>query len=363
MSNPSQRRIVISWNELPAYGARLIRPILEAHPYEVSVIATRPTVPITGMDEILNNRIIWIDREGVDSWNELGMEVPHVYFQAGWYIDSFIRLGAKVRAQGGKIVVLADNSWRNTPRQWAGAIKYRLLYRRLFWGAWVPGKSGVKLMRTFGVPRARIYDGLYGSDPHAFASGLALSARSKQFIFVGRLIADKAVPEVARAFAAFRQDFPDWSLVVYGNGPCAKSFEGLPGVSVRSFAQPTEVADAMRNSRFLVLPSRVDHWPLVVSEASLSGCGLVLSDCVGNVPEFMAETAGFVCRAGSVSSLIAALSRAAELEGHSLDNIGLTARKLGLRYTPESWAGRFREIVRDAGVVLNADANGKGSPD
>lgn len=190
----------------------------------------------------------------------------------------------------------------------------------------------------------------------------ALRASQERFVFVGRLITDKAVPEIARAFGTFRRNFPDWSLVVYGNGPCAKSYEGLPGVSVGSFAQPIEVADAMRNSRFLVLPSRVDHWPLVVSEASLSGCGLVLSDCVGNVPEFMAETAGFVCRAGSVSSLIAALRRAAELEGHSLDNIGLTARKLELRYTPESWAGRFREIVRDAGVVLNGDANGKVSP-
>jgi glycosyltransferase involved in cell wall biosynthesis len=351
--------IVISWNELPLYGARLISSGISGSEFSVSVVATRPSIPIKGMDELLGDKLRWIVKAGVKSWDEIGLPIPDLFFQAGWYIDSFIRLGNEVRAKGGKVILLSDNCWRNTPRQWAGAIKYRLLYSRQFWGVWVPGKSGVKLMRTFGVPRAQIFDGLYGSDPEVFAAGPRLSERPKQFIFVGRLVSDKAVPEVAHAFGAFRRKFPDWSLVVYGNGPCVKYFEGLPGVNVRSFAQPTEVADAMRNSRFLVLPSRVDHWPLVVSEASLSGCGLVLSDCVGNAPEFMAETAGFVCRAGSVSSLIAALSRAAELEGHSLDNIGLTARKLGLRYTPEGWAGRFREILRDAGLVLNADANGK----
>lgn len=144
----------------------------------------------------------------------------------------------------------------------------------------------------------------------------ALRASQEQFIFVGRLITDKARPEVARSIGTFRRNFPDWSLFVYGNGPCAKSFEGVPGVSVRSFAQPTEVAEAMRNSTFVILPSRVDHWPLVVYEASLSGCRLVLSDCVGKILEFMAETAGFVCRAGSVSDLIATLHRAARAGGN-----------------------------------------------
>ena len=190
----------------------------------------------------------------------------------------------------------------------------------------------------------------------------ALRASQEQFIFVGRLITDKAVPEVARACGTFRRNFPDWSRFVYGNGPCAKSFDGVPGVSVRSFAQPTEAREAMRNSTFLILPSRVDHWPLVVFEASLSGCGLVLSDCVRKIPEFIAETAGFVCRAGSVSSLIATLHRGAEREGTSLDNMWLTARKLGLRCMPENSSGISREIVRDAREVLNADANGKVSP-
>ena len=190
----------------------------------------------------------------------------------------------------------------------------------------------------------------------------ALRASQDHYIFVGRLITDKPMPEVTRSIETFRRNFPDWSLFVYGNGPCAKSFEGVPGVSVRSFAQPIEVTEAMRKSTFLILPSRVDHWLLVVYEASLSGCGLVLSGCVGKTPEFMAETAGFVCRAGSASSLIAALHRAAERYETSLDNMWLTARKLGLRCMPENWTGLFREIVRDAVEVLHADANGKVSP-
>jgi len=337
----------ISWNELPVYGAQLIRAGVEATSCNVTVIATRPTIPLLGMEEILNRKIHWIARSGVDSWSRLDVPIPDLFFQAGWYIDSFIRLGNEVRANGGKVILLSDNCWRNTPRQWAGAIVYRLFYRQRYAGVWVPGESGSKLMRFLGVPPDKIYDGLYGSDPDFFQVGPPLPERKQRFIVAGRLTRKKGTPWLASAFARFQRESPDWELLVYGDGECKSELFGVPGITLCDFAQPFEIAQAMRSSRFLVLPTLVDHWPLVVSEAALSGCGMILSNEVGNISEFLNDKNGLTFAARSTVDLYRALREAASFPEVKLSKIANESRRLGVKYTPSRWAAQFRKVLAE----------------
>jgi hypothetical protein len=76
--------IALSWNEFPAYGAKLVREGIKQLGFPVVIVATRPTVPITGMDAIVGQKIYWIKKDGQISWRDLGIEVPNVFFQAGW---------------------------------------------------------------------------------------------------------------------------------------------------------------------------------------------------------------------------------------------------------------------------------------
>ncbi len=257
-----------------------------------------------------------------------------------------MHLGDEVRMQGGKVILLSDNSWKNTLRQYVGAAVYRLRYRHKFDAVWVPGWSGSTLMGVLGVLPHQIFQGLYGSDPIAFTQGPALLERKKQFIFVGRLVKEKGIPELVRAFTEFRKSWPEWQLVIYGDGPLRYMLNEQEGITSYPFAQPIEIAEAMRESCFLVLPSHSDHWPLVVNEACLAGCGLILSDKVGNVSEFIGEVNGAVVAAGSSKKLLSAFSKMANLPKPVLERIAEESRQLGLKYTPQTWASTLLKILQ-----------------
>ena len=340
-------KIAFSWNELPVYGARLLRAGIRELGLPVEIVATRPTIPILGMDEIVNQKIYWIDKTKVKSWDELGLEVPDIFFQAGWYIDSFINLGNEVKNKGGKVVLLSDNCWKNSIRQWIGALVYRIKYRKYFDAVWVPGKSGQTLMRFFGVKKENIFKGLYGSDPISFEIGPPLSQRKKYVLFVGQLIDRKGIPQLATVFSKFHNQFPDWQLIIFGDGPLRDLIHDKPGIIVFPFAQPLQIAKSMREARFLVLPALEDHWPMVVNEASLSGCGLILSDRVGNISEFVGKENGYVYPVNSQNELLDAFVKITKLNDNVLDKISDESRNLGMKFTPHVWAEVFKKILTE----------------
>ena len=108
----------------------------------------------------------------------------------------------------------------------------------------------------------------------------------------------------------------------------------------------------MRNSRFLVLPSFMDHWPLVVSEASLSGCGLILSNKVGNAPEFVTAKNGFSFNPKSDTELYDCLVKASLLSNKKLDEVYKESLRLGSIYTPKKSGEKFSQIINDI-ISLN----------
>lgn len=351
-TNHKKLRISVSWVELPAYGARLVKAGIDKYAYPVDVVATTPQIPIKGMDEILKQKIHWIDKSGVTSWAQLGLPVPDIFFQAGWYIPSFINLGDEVRRNGGRVVLLADNCWKNSVRQWLGTVKFRLQYRRKFSAVWVPGKSGQKLMRILGMPLSRVYQGLYGSNPDCFTPGPTLASRPEQFVFVGKLTPAKGIPTLVKAFDTFHRLFPQWRVLIYGDGQCRNLLTDKPGIVVHPFTQPQHIAESLRQSRFLVLPTLTDNWPLVVSEAAMSGCGLILSDRAGNIPEFVTNKNGFLFKPGNAKQLADKLAAAASLSGPRLNEVYEESKRLGAVYVPDHWANQFTRIISEVGQDL-----------
>ena len=268
------------------------------------VISTAPKVPIKGMEDILEQKVHWVNPDTVKSWDDIGLPVPDIFFQAGfYYVPSFKNLGDEVRAQGGKVILTSDNNSKNNFRQFIGRLVFRLIFKKQFNGAWVPGESSKILMKYFGLSDSQVYTGLYGTDQKCFKAGPPLHKRPKKFIFVGRLTYLKGVDTLIKAFELFSKNYPDWEILFFGDGECRELLKDHSGVTVNNFAQPPEIAQAMSQSRFLVLPTLTDHWPLVVSESALVGCGMILSDKVGNSLEFLNEKNGFSFRSKSVKEL------------------------------------------------------------
>ena len=338
-------KIAISWSGVPVYAAKLMKAGLEKNNNLISLIGTNLQVPIEITQKITNQKIHVIDSGKKIKWSDLGLEIPDIYFQAGWFISSFNHLGIQVKKNGGKVIVLIDNCWKNNLRQYLGYFKFNLLYKNKFDAAWVPGKSGHIFMKFLGFKENQIFTGLYGSDPNIFFSDNSILSREKCFIFVGQLIPRKGINSLSIAFKKFHQKFPEWKLKIYGNGELKTLIENCNGIDFFDFASPEEIALALRSSRFLVLPSLEDHWPLVVSESALSGCGLILSDKIGNSHEFLTKKNGFSFKSNSPDDLYNRLCLAASLSDEALVETQKVSVELGSRFLPKHWNTKFNQII------------------
>lgn len=354
MTTLRPQEIAFSWNGLPQYAARLLRAAIEQlGGNAIPVIGTRPSVPVKGMEAALGQTVYWIDVDSPKSWAELNLAVPKLFFQSGWAYPGFNKLGAEVKAKGGKVIGLSDANWRGDFRQKVlGPLAFRLQKRRLFDAMIVPGQSGQRLMRYFGFPDERVFTGMYGADPALFGGGEPLRARPKSFLFVGQFIDRKNVLKLSQAFIRFYDDHPDWTLRLTGSGELRDMIPQHPAIIIEDFVQPEHLAERYRQARFFVLPSKVEAWGLVVHEAALSGCGLVLSKTVGSGYDLADTQNAIRFEPSTVDKLEAALRSAAARSDDQLALIEARSRNIARGFGPEKFAQSCTEAMKSIGFNI-----------
>ena len=78
----TKKKIVVAWDGLPNYAARLIQTArLEINDL-FPVIGTFPDVPTKGMEHILGEKITWLKAGRKYSWREIDLEVPDIFFHS-----------------------------------------------------------------------------------------------------------------------------------------------------------------------------------------------------------------------------------------------------------------------------------------
>ena len=186
---------------------------------------------------------------------------------------------------------------------------------------------------------------MYCSNQNIFKQGPKISKRSKTFLFVGNLIKEKGFIELLSSFQFFLKTNKDWKLIIVGNGLLKKIIPKHRNIEYFSFKKPEEIAKLMQQSRFLVLPSYSDHWPLVVNEATLCGCGLIVSNVIGNIPELSNNKNSIICNVASEKSLINALEKASKLSDAKLDKMYKQSLKLSSKFTILNWVKKYQDII------------------
>jgi len=338
--------VAFSWNGLPQYASRLIAAAITGVSRPCPVVGSRPDVPVRGVEEALGQKIDWIDAGRTVSWASLGHPVPKVYFQSGWAYPAFNALGDEVRAAGGKVCLLMDNNWRGDMRQWMGAVWFRLCQRDKYAAVLVPGKSARRLARWYGMPDDLIWEGMYGADPEIFFNGPPLQERPKRIVFVGQYIDRKQCLPLAQAFAAVADRMPGWELEMYGSGPQQELIPSHPRLRVNGFVQPEQLGALYRSARVFALPSLTEAWGLVVHEAALSGCQLLLSDAIGSREDFAGHDNAMLFKAGNVASLQEALVRLASENVEALTKVQAESVRLAQSHGPGVFSLSVREIVK-----------------
>ena len=299
-----------------------------------------------GMEETLGSDICWIDHSVPTSWADIGMAIPSLYFQSGWGYPAFNSLGSEVRRNGGRVVGLSDANWRGDFRQVIlGALAFRMRLRSQFDAMFVPGAQGRRLMKHYGFRNSDIYEGMYGSDPTVFLGGPPLSARPKEFLYVGQFVERKNILRLARVFSRFAEQRPDWQLRLCGSGELRDQIPKHPNIIVQDFLQADELGALYRNARFFVLPSLQEAWGLVVHEAALSGCALLLSDRIGSADDLASKKNALSFVATDDESLLGALHQAAAMDDRQLGAADDESRTMARSFGPERFAREVASMV------------------
>lgn len=217
------------------------------------------------------------------------------------------RLGVPyvLHLHGGRFPIYWDSvgSWLSARLTAAFSDAARTIVLGQVWNRYISGRA----------PRARIE-----IVPNAtFAPRLEPCDRPSEapihILFLGKIGANKGVPELLQALAMLPQNGA-WRATLAGDGEVddARSTAArldLRNVTVRGWADPPEVDALLRGADVLVLPSHHECLPLSVIEGMAYGLAVVTTP-VGAVPEIIVpgET-GLLCPPGDPTALAEALHR------------------------------------------------------
>jgi teichuronic acid biosynthesis glycosyltransferase TuaC len=126
-----------------------------------------------------------------------------------------------------------------------------------------------------------------------FLKELQLNPDKRYILFVGRLIYDKGIYEIAHTFVTVAKKYPDLDLILIGEEIEKEKLIGkfieagvLNRVLFKGIVPYKEIAYFMKISDLLVLPTWAEGLPNVVMEAMAIGLPVVATD-VGGIPEVL----------------------------------------------------------------------------
>jgi len=176
-----------------------------------------------------------------------------------------------------------------------------------------------------------IYNGIraddFAYDPssrHAIRASLGIPIDQLVYIFVGRLVDSKNIPNLFLAFNSVLSNC-DSSLLIVGTGPLHDQLVSMSeemGLSrkILFIGASTHVQQLLSASDIFVLPSSWEGFSLVVAEA-MANKRLVVATDSGGVAEVLGSNIGWLVPPNSSQSLACAM-----LEAASCDDIAIAAR-------------------------------------
>jgi glycosyltransferase involved in cell wall biosynthesis len=184
--------------------------------------------------------------------------------------------------------------------------KWKLIVKRILWPRLygmadvmvVPSSGGVRLLRSLGIPEQQIVQTAHSVDNgwwidrastvdrKAVRNDWNIPEHARVVLFCGKLQPWKRPQDALRAFA--KSNVEGSYLVFAGDGRLRAELEeesrtlGI-AASVRflGFVNQSNLPAVYRSSDLLVLPSEYEAFGLVVNEAMLCGCPVIVSDRVG----------------------------------------------------------------------------------
>jgi len=284
---------------------------------------------------------------------------PDALLVISWNYGAYRRIARRWRGRTLRVLCM-DNQWWGTPKQWGGVAVSRLVIRPAYDVALVAGERQADFARRLGFTSEQLMWGVYTGDHRRFAR-VAEERKGalppEAFLYVGRLVADKAVDVLAEGYRRYRREtHTPWRLVVAGTGPDDHMLAGIEGVEMLGFVQPADLPEAFTRAGCLVLPSRFEPWAVVIHEAASAALPVICTWVCGASTRLVLDGYnGVVMSPDDPEAVAIALHRISELSPVERRAMGEASASLARQYSPERWAEnllrRLPELRAAAGMT------------
>ncbi len=347
-------KIVFCWTGISGYMAASWRELSRRPGVDLFVLAVGPqeaeNAPFDStaiMKGIPHRLLVWKDLKDTKLVRKIvRQQVPDVVILSGWNVRAYRRLPADPALADTRFVLSMDNQRMYNLRQAAGKVILRRFLKRIDL-LFVPGERSWQLAKYFGVDEARIMRGCaYGHDHDQFSPlwqerSAGRGGWPRQFLYIGRYIATKGIPDILTAYTSYRNavDVP-WPLACCGMGPLTAEIEAAPGVKNLGFVQPDAIRQVLLSSGALILPSRREPWGMAILEGSAAGLPVIVTDVCGAGTELVRPLhTGLIIPTANPAALSEAMLWTHHNHG-ALADMGRRAIDMAAPYAAKPWADR-----------------------
>jgi GalNAc-alpha-(1->4)-GalNAc-alpha-(1->3)-diNAcBac-PP-undecaprenol alpha-1,4-N-acetyl-D-galactosaminyltransferase len=119
-------------------------------------------------------------------------------------------------------------------------------------------------------------------------------SNKKLIVAMGRLAPEKGFDLLLRAFKRIKDDFPDWQLLILGDGKLRNELEQLSenlelSESVVFVGNINNPFPLLQSAELFVLSSRTEGFPMAAGEALACGLPVIATDCSHGVRELIRD--------------------------------------------------------------------------
>ncbi len=323
--------------------------------------------PEQNLEGISRNRI-WSSLK-----KELDLLKPEVIFLYGYFLGAFRRAKLWADNRNSATVLISDSN--NFDRSRNRVFEYiKSLFVSRFDAAFVGGTNSSLYLQRLRIPKERIVPGYDVIDNEYFRQQTMMNKKDilgmrrkwdlpeNYFLFVGRLLGEKNVSGLLRAYSEYVQSLDPgsdpWSLVICGSGPKEEELQRQVNSSSEQLRkhiffyglikQPGLI-DFFSCASCLILPSKTESWGLVVNEALACRLPVIVSNRCGCWADLVMEGKnGWTFDPYNLTELTGLMQRFHSLDPSERKAMGLCSEEIISKWGLDTFARNALECAQIA---------------
>lgn len=347
----SKLRICILWRGYSDYFFNLILSLIPHVDKVLVCFCSSSKYAPYELPNKLAHQIEILHFEGVEriDFNILQSEVerldPSMIIYSGWDIIPYVRLARQYRRHARNILCF-DRQWIASPKQILGCLISPYLIKRYYDIAFVPGNRQALLAYKLGFHSSDVFTGMYAGNSclaDDVLNDFSYHEKLNRFAFVGRLVDDKGVATLAKAWNIFKSTLADqqlyenWQLHVFGAGQLKPLLAGLDDVILHGFTDQRTMFQELVKCRCLVVPSYKEPWGVQIHEGASLGLPLIVTSACGSGDHLVRQGVnGYIIPPYNHIELAQALLSMATCDCH--ESMSLCSLQFSLNYNPSLWS-------------------------